>query len=29
MDRLGVALFAIHGLEPDTWPSGVREVLGL
>jgi seryl-tRNA synthetase len=29
IDRLGVALFAIHGLQPGQWPSGVRRALGV
>ncbi len=29
MDRLGVALFATHGLDLQAWPSSVREVLSL
>jgi seryl-tRNA synthetase len=29
MDRLAVALFAIHGLDTDTWPAGVRKALML
>jgi seryl-tRNA synthetase len=29
MDRLAVALFCIHGLNPATWPVPVREALSL
>ncbi|MFI4976020.1 MAG: amino acid--[acyl-carrier-protein] ligase [Caulobacterales bacterium] len=29
MDRLAVALFAIHGLETEGWPASVREALRL
>lgn len=29
MDRLAVAMFATHGLEPKSWPSGVRDLLSL
>lgn len=29
MDRLAVALFAIHGLDTAHWPAGVREALSL
>jgi seryl-tRNA synthetase len=29
MDRLGLALFATHGLELPSWPSTVRKVLAL
>lgn len=29
MDRLALAVFAIHGLEIERWPSGVREALKL
>ncbi|HWG32552.1 MAG TPA: amino acid--[acyl-carrier-protein] ligase [Gemmatimonadaceae bacterium] len=29
MDRLGVALFATHGLDLDAWPTTVREALSL
>jgi seryl-tRNA synthetase len=29
MDRLGLALFATHGLELQSWPSSVRQVLAL
>ena len=27
MDRLAVALFAIHGLDTEEWPAGVRKAL--
>jgi seryl-tRNA synthetase len=29
MDRLAVALFANHGLDPAQWPAGARRALGL
>jgi seryl-tRNA synthetase len=29
IDRLGVALFATHGLEPRSWPAAVRQALAL
>jgi seryl-tRNA synthetase len=29
MDRLAVALFAVHGLKPDAWPANVRSSLGI
>jgi seryl-tRNA synthetase len=29
MDRLGLALFATHGLDLQTWPTAVRETLSL
>ena len=29
MDRLAVALFATHGVDPGTWPAEVRGALGL
>lgn len=29
MDRLAVAMFAVHGLDMEAWPSGVREALSL
>jgi seryl-tRNA synthetase len=29
MDRLAVALFAIHGLKTEAWPAGVKSALGL
>jgi seryl-tRNA synthetase len=29
MDRLGVALFATHGLDLETWPASVRDALSL
>jgi seryl-tRNA synthetase len=29
LDRLGVALFATHGLDVESWPSRVRETLSL
>jgi seryl-tRNA synthetase len=29
MDRLTVALFSIHGIEPARWPASVRRALGL
>jgi seryl-tRNA synthetase len=29
MDRLAVALFAIHGIKTDTWPAAVKSALGL
>jgi seryl-tRNA synthetase len=29
MDRLALAMFATHGLEPARWPAGVRRALGL
>ena len=29
MDRLAVALFWTHGLEPESWPAIVRETLGV
>jgi seryl-tRNA synthetase len=29
MDRLAVALFAVHGLDLAQWPKGVRQALGL
>jgi seryl-tRNA synthetase len=29
MDRLTVALFCVHGIEPERWPSGVRQALAL
>ena len=29
MDRLAVALFAIHGLDVEAWPDGVREALAI
>jgi seryl-tRNA synthetase len=29
MDRLGVALFATHGLDLETWPASVRDALSI
>jgi len=29
MDRLAVALFCVHGVDPARWPSGVRQALAL
>ncbi len=29
VDRIVVALLAVHGLDPASWPSGVRDQLGL
>jgi seryl-tRNA synthetase len=29
MDRLAVALFAIHGLKTDAWPASVKSALGI
>jgi seryl-tRNA synthetase len=29
MDRLTVALFANHGLDPDSWPASARRALAL
>ena len=29
IDRLGVALFATHGVALDRWPTGVRQALGI
>jgi seryl-tRNA synthetase len=29
LDRLGVALFATHGLDVRSWPSSAREMLAL
>jgi hypothetical protein len=29
MDRLALAMFWIHGLDPATWPAGVRSALSL
>lgn len=29
MDRLAVAMFATHGLDPEAWPAGVRDLLRL
>jgi seryl-tRNA synthetase len=29
MDRLAVAMFAVHGLDMDKWPGGVRLALSL
>jgi|SRR5579863_6425399 len=29
MDRLAVALFCVHGLEPERWPASVRRTLAL
>jgi len=29
MDRLALAMFAIHGLDPQTWPAGVRKALAI
>jgi len=29
MDRLAVALFANHGLDPDQWPASARRTLAL
>jgi seryl-tRNA synthetase len=29
MDRLAVALFAVHGLDATRWPGGVRATLAL
>jgi seryl-tRNA synthetase len=29
MDRLAVALFAIHGVDADTWPAAVRQALAI
>ena len=29
VDRLAVALFAVHGVEPSQWPTGVRTALSL
>jgi seryl-tRNA synthetase len=29
MDRLAVAMFAVHGLDPAKWPAGVRSAIGL
>jgi hypothetical protein len=29
MDRLAVALFATHGLNPGAWPAPVKENLSL
>jgi seryl-tRNA synthetase len=28
MDRLAVALFCIHGVNPEKWPAAVRRTLG-
>jgi seryl-tRNA synthetase len=29
MDRLAVAMFAVHGLKIENWPAGVKSALGL
>ena len=29
LERIALALFKIHGLDPETWPSPVREILAL
>ena len=29
LERIALALFKIHGLDPDTWPRPVREILAL
>ena len=29
MDRLAVALFSVHGLDPECWPQSARQALGL
>jgi seryl-tRNA synthetase len=29
IDRIGIALFAAHGLDIEAWPTSVREALGL
>jgi seryl-tRNA synthetase len=29
LERVALALFKTHGLEPDSWPGGVRDVLAL
>jgi seryl-tRNA synthetase len=29
IDRLGIALFAVHGLKIEEWPTSVRQTLGL
>ena len=29
MDRLGLALFATHGLEPQKWPASARQLLAV
>jgi hypothetical protein len=29
MDRLAVAMFAVHGLDMKTWPAGIRGALSL
>ena len=29
MDRLAVALFCIHGVEPTRWPAAAKRALGL
>jgi hypothetical protein len=29
MDRLALAMFAIHGLDPQTWPARVRRALAI
>jgi seryl-tRNA synthetase len=29
MDRLAVALFAVHGLKTEVWPAGVKSALGV
>jgi len=28
MDRLAIALFWTHGLDPKSWPASARETLG-
>jgi seryl-tRNA synthetase len=28
LERIALALFRTHGLDPDAWPGGVRERLG-
>jgi seryl-tRNA synthetase len=29
LDRVALALFATHGMDPEAWPEGVRSALGL